>query len=212
MTGIRTEGRILHRRKQPRQARSRNTMASILEAAAQVFELRGYACTTTDAIAVRAGVSIGSLYQYFPSKDGLLVGLAEQHLAEVAAALGRVLTLLARVPPLERVTEVVVHEVFALHARTPRLHQVLVEEAPLPPALVQEWRRLEQNAACALARYFRVQREVRLLDPDLIAHMVLNLVEASAHSHVLRPPAGRSVQEVERETLRMLRAYLMTTS
>ena len=56
-------GRALRPRKRPRQERARRTVAAILEAAAQVFERQGYASGTTDAIAERAGVSIGSLYQ-----------------------------------------------------------------------------------------------------------------------------------------------------
>jgi AcrR family transcriptional regulator len=77
-------------RKQPRQSRSRDTVAAVLKAAAQVFTSRGYAATTTNHIAERAGVSIGSLYEYFPNKDALLVALMEQHIEEGEAILGRV--------------------------------------------------------------------------------------------------------------------------
>ncbi len=73
-------------RKAPLQSRSKQTVASILSAAAQVFADRGYANTTTNHIAERAGVSIGSLYQYFPSKDALLVALAERHVEQAFAA------------------------------------------------------------------------------------------------------------------------------
>ena len=67
----------LKARKRPRQERSRSTVDVLLRAAAQVFAARGYAATTTNHIAARAGVSIGSLYEYFPSKDALLVALME---------------------------------------------------------------------------------------------------------------------------------------
>jgi AcrR family transcriptional regulator len=56
-------------RARPSQARSRDTVEALLQAAAQVFECHGYAAGTTNRIAERAGVSIGSLYQYFPNKD-----------------------------------------------------------------------------------------------------------------------------------------------
>ena len=72
-------------RKRPLQRRSRSTVDVILEAAAQVLERDGSATTTTDMIAARAGVSIGSLYQYFPNKDAALLALTQQH-AEAARA------------------------------------------------------------------------------------------------------------------------------
>ena len=54
-------------------------MQAILEAAAQVFERHGYAAGTTNRIAERAGVSIGTLYQYFPSKEAIVVALVRRH-------------------------------------------------------------------------------------------------------------------------------------
>jgi AcrR family transcriptional regulator len=62
-------------RKQPTQSRSEETVASIVEAAAQVLESDGFEGFNTNAVAARAGVSIGSLYQYFPGKDALTVAL-----------------------------------------------------------------------------------------------------------------------------------------
>lgn len=62
-------------RKRPRQARSVATFEAILEAAARILESLGFAGFNTNAVAERAGVSIGSLYQYFPSKDALIVEL-----------------------------------------------------------------------------------------------------------------------------------------
>jgi AcrR family transcriptional regulator len=62
-------------RKTPSQSRSEDTVASIIEAAAQVLETEGFEGFNTNAVAARAGVSIGSLYQYFPGKDALTVAL-----------------------------------------------------------------------------------------------------------------------------------------
>lgn len=87
MSPTRIPDRRLEPRKLPKQARSGATVEAILEAAAQIFERRGYAAGTTNRIAERAGVSIGSLYQYFPNEDAILVALVHQHLAEGMAAL-----------------------------------------------------------------------------------------------------------------------------
>jgi AcrR family transcriptional regulator len=79
----------LYPRKTPAQARAVETVAAVLEAAARILEERGFAGYTTNAVAERAGVSIGSLYQYFPGKDALTVALIEREtatlLADVAA-------------------------------------------------------------------------------------------------------------------------------
>jgi AcrR family transcriptional regulator len=77
-------------RKSPAQARAVETVAIVIEAAARILEERGFAGYTTNAVAERAGVSIGSLYQYFPGKDALTAALIEREtatlLAEIAAS------------------------------------------------------------------------------------------------------------------------------
>jgi AcrR family transcriptional regulator len=75
----------LHPRKTPLQSRSIDTVAVILEAAARILELRGFEGFNTNAVAERAGVSIGSLYQYFPNKDSLLSKLLERETAPLLA-------------------------------------------------------------------------------------------------------------------------------
>lgn len=79
--------RALEPRKQPAQSRSAETVKVVLEAAARILEEQGFRGYTTNAVAARAGVSIGSLYQYFPGKDALTVALIER---ETAVLLGEV--------------------------------------------------------------------------------------------------------------------------
>jgi AcrR family transcriptional regulator len=76
-----------NKRRLPRQARAAQTVASIVEASAQILEKGGLAAFTTNAVAERAGVSIGTLYQYFADKNALLMALARE---EMEAALGEV--------------------------------------------------------------------------------------------------------------------------
>lgn len=79
------------KRRKPHQARAEETVRAILEAAIQILEAGGLAAFTTNAVAERAGVSIGTLYQYFADKNALLRALAEREvqatLANVAKAL-----------------------------------------------------------------------------------------------------------------------------
>ena len=79
------------KRRIPRQARASETVALVLEAAAQILEQGGLAAFTTNTVAERAGVSIGTLYQYFADKNAVLLALAQQEmkraLADVAQAL-----------------------------------------------------------------------------------------------------------------------------
>ncbi|WP_375208799.1 TetR/AcrR family transcriptional regulator [Hyphomonas jannaschiana] len=70
-----TQPAIPRPRKAPVQARSAATVEAILEAAAHILESEGFDGYTTNAIARRAGVSIGSLYQYFPNKDAVTAAL-----------------------------------------------------------------------------------------------------------------------------------------
>ena len=78
---------VEEKRRIPRQARAEETVTTILEGAAQVLEAGGLAAFTTNAVAERAGVSIGTLYQYFADKNALIRALAER---ELQATLARV--------------------------------------------------------------------------------------------------------------------------
>ncbi|OBV40983.1 TetR/AcrR family transcriptional regulator [Janthinobacterium psychrotolerans] len=70
-------------RKRPSQARSIAAVAAMVEAAARIIETRGWAALTTNHVAERAGFSIGSLYQYFPSKEALLAELLRRERAQL---------------------------------------------------------------------------------------------------------------------------------
>lgn len=72
----------LSARKSPRQQRSRNTVECILLSAARILVQSGMAGFNTNAVAKEAGISIGSLYQYFPNKQALLAALVGQKLEQ----------------------------------------------------------------------------------------------------------------------------------
>jgi len=81
MANKRAAVEVIRLRKTPRQKRSTETVAVIVEAAARVLELNGFEGFNTNAVAEKAGVSIGSLYQYFPSKNSLLNAIIEREAA-----------------------------------------------------------------------------------------------------------------------------------
>ena len=146
-------GSRLRPRKTPVQPRARETRDRILGAAARVFSRHGYAAGTTNRIAAEAGLSIGSLYQYFPNKDAILVALVRQHVVEGAAAVGDAAVAAGRLAPDDLAGRValVVDAFVDVHARDPALHQVLFEEAPRPPELLAELRALEDEAVAVAA-------------------------------------------------------------
>jgi len=77
-------------RKAPKQKRAKIMVATILEATARILE-EGGGAFTTNHIARRAGVSIGSLYQYFPNVDAIMAALIEKHVADERAAAEEIL-------------------------------------------------------------------------------------------------------------------------
>lgn len=111
-------------RKKPRQERSLVTYDAILEAATRIFGERGYAGANTNDIAELAGVSIGSLYQYFPNKDALVGALQSHHKREIGAA---VKTVLEAAPgkSLRETLAALVSAWFAIHLRDVRFHRRL---------------------------------------------------------------------------------------
>jgi AcrR family transcriptional regulator len=82
---------VENKRRIPHQARATETVAAILEGAAQVLEADGLAGFTTNAVAERAGVSIGTLYQYFADKNALLRAIAEREMDATLAAVAKAL-------------------------------------------------------------------------------------------------------------------------
>src|SRR5882757_10109949 len=90
-----TEQALLKPRKRPVQARSEATVSAIFEASIQVLLTVGYRKMTTTRVAERAGVSVGTLYQYFPNRKALIAAVIERYLDDIAAAVERDCRLLA---------------------------------------------------------------------------------------------------------------------
>lgn len=93
-------------RKKPQQARSNELVAAILQAAIQVLEKEGAHRFTTARVAEKAGVSVGSVYQYFPNKASILFRLQSDEWRQTTELLSSIL-LDARMPPLDRLRTLV---------------------------------------------------------------------------------------------------------
>ncbi len=195
-------------RKLPQQPRSEATVEAILQAAAQVFERHGYAAGTTNRIAARAGVSIGSLYQYFPSKDAILLALARRHIAEGTALLRPQLDRLRAGCPLDEVLGEVVEAMVALHACAPQLHRVLFEETPLPETLRAELDATENALVEIVASSLPVPPGTKAGDRRLAARVIVSAIEGLTHRLVLRP-AGASSEDIAAEVTALVRSYLV---
>ena len=197
-------------RKHAKQERSRATVEAILIGAAQVFERDGYEAATTDAIAERAGVSIGSLYQYYPNKDSLIVALGYCHLAESAAIVRPILERMASDEPIPIPAAVseLVRLAIASHRGRPDLHRVLFEEMPIgrepSDAVGQSTRRMVE----IIASYLRRIPGTGIEDPVLAATLLQQTLINATHQFVTTPPEGFSEADCRRELSRMLTGYL----
>jgi AcrR family transcriptional regulator len=141
-------------RKTPRQARARATVAAIVEAAARILAESGPRAVTTNRIAARAGVSIGSLYQYFPNRSAVLRALIERELAKAEAA--RPAAIDDGTLPLASRVRAVVGWQLAVHAANPALSKGLTR-------LVGEALPREERVRLAAARHARVRETIRSL-------------------------------------------------
>lgn len=199
-------------RKQPVQARSQRTVDAILEATARVLVARGWAGSTTNHVAAKAGVSIGTLYEYFPGKEALVTALVERHLDEATLVLERLaLDLASRagsMRPRELATSLV-RAMVELHEDRPRLHRVLFDEVPHCAAIRARVRALEGQQSHLLAGLLRSMPGARVRDPDVSARMIVDLLEALTHRWVTDAAGAPLPRErLESELIELLASYL----
>ena len=116
-------------RKSPRQRRARVTVEVIVEAAARILETAGPEGFNTNAVAARAGVSVGSLYQYFPSKQALVAELSRRNAETALAGLAQAAERTRGRPMLERLRAFTAFAI-APQGERPRLSRVLDQLEP----------------------------------------------------------------------------------
>lgn len=190
-------------RKEPRQARSRATVEVIIRAGARVLGDRGWAQFTTNEVASVAGVSIGSLYQYFPDKLALVDAIRHRHLEDV-------LTVMRGLDqdgqPLDELIDELVRGMIAAHTIHPALHRVLLDEVPGTSGARSAHRAFE-------AEYLKRYRAVvaACLHPDhpaldvvvqVLSGAVEGVIHKAARNKTLKSPA------LKQELVTLIHSYL----
>jgi AcrR family transcriptional regulator len=196
-------------RKEPRQARARATVAAILGAAAQLFAARGYAGANTNLVAARAGVSVGSLYQYFPNKEALLAALYQRHRARTAAVVGRALARLADPGvPLEESLGGLLTELQEVHDQDPELTRVVSEQVPQVARLELLARAQEEASVAEVEASLRARADLRAGDRRVMAHVLARAAEAMTRWLAHDLPPGLDRRGATAEVARLLVRYL----
>jgi AcrR family transcriptional regulator len=194
-------------RKRPRQRRAQETLDAILQATAQVLEADGYNKLSTNLVAKVAGVSIGSLYQYFPNKDALLLELFQRHTDEMLTLLGREVLSMATEPipdAVRRFIRLNIHE----HAEHPRLHLALVQHMlNIGPEHVQL---IQDRALAAVKAYLALHRdEILPQNLDVAAFVLVTTVQGVIHAAVLERPDYLDEEALEQELCDIVLRYLL---
>ncbi len=117
-------------RKAASQERARQTVEAILEAAAYILVRDGWDRFNTNRVAERAGVNIGSLYQYFPNKESIVAELQQRHIEKGRGAHPDMLVQLRSQPNLRASLKILIDGAVAEHRVNPKLHRVFAEELP----------------------------------------------------------------------------------
>ena len=197
-------------RKNASQDRSRATVDALVEATARILVREGFDKASTNRIAEVAGVSVGSLYQYFPSKEALVVAVIERHSREIRDAVrGELETAVAQ--PIEQGVRTLVAVAVKAHRVDPRLHRVLAEQIPRVGKLERAETFNRENHALFRA-YLETRRdEICVDDLELASFVCVTSIEALTHNAVLHHPKMLTEEKTEAlidDATRLVVSYL----
>ncbi len=181
--------------KKPQQRRSRVTYDAILEATTQILIERGYAATTTNHIAKRAGISIGSLYQYFSNKEAIVVDLLQRHIVGGPAHMkSNIIQALKNQCAPAQMVKCLIEAAYDHHSDNPALHKILEEEVPQPVHIQEAIRDNENHYTEVLASWIEQQHPQQVSDVTVAARLVFYMIKSMTHWYILNQQA-----EIERE-------------
>ncbi|HEY6981023.1 TetR/AcrR family transcriptional regulator [Reyranella sp.] len=198
-------------RKAASQERSRATVDALIEATARLLVREGFDKASTNRIAQEAGVSVGSLYQYYPSKEALVAAVIDRHNQElmevVRAALAEVAAL-----PVEKAVRKLVAVAIDAHRIAPKLHRVLAEQIPRTGRL-EKVATFNREYYALFKAYLEDHRgELRAVDLELAAFVCVTSIEALTHTAVLHraeiladDATGTLIDEATRLLIRYLK-------
>jgi len=195
-------------RKEPRQARSQATVDAILVATARVLTRDGYDHASTNKVAEAAGVSVGSLYQYFPSKEALVAALIDRHTTHMTALLGGNIDAL-KDAPLPVAARTLVEVMIAAHAQNPKLHKVVAEQVPRVGKLnrIQD---VERQMADRVRALLSLRKdEIRIENLDLAVFLLVSVVETLTHRATVDNAGLFDARELAEEITDMVLRYVM---
>lgn len=198
-------------RKKPRQERSRATVDAILEATAHILVAHGFEDTTTRQVAERAGVSIGSLYQYFPSKEALITALLERQIQRVLDVCTEALQ-----PQGPRSTQQVVRDValglMKAYAVNPRLHQVLISEG-LKLGMMERVQSFEQRIETVVRSFMlHYSGQLRTRRVELATFIITRAMRGIIWSAAIERPELFEDPELADELGELMLGYLLPAS
>jgi AcrR family transcriptional regulator len=197
-------------RKHASQERSRATVDALIEATARILVREGFDRASTNRIAEKAGVSIGSLYQYYPSKEALVAAVIDRHNQETMKVVRGALAEVAA-QPIEKAVHKLVAVAIKAHRIDPRLHRVLTEQIPRTGRLanVEAFNRATYDLFRAYLEGH--SDEVRTVDLGLAAFICVTSIEALTHTAVLHRPeilSDEAVGTLVDEATRLVVRYL----
>jgi AcrR family transcriptional regulator len=197
-------------RKNASQERSRATVDALVEATARILVREGFDKASTNRIAEVAGVSVGSLYQYFPCKEALVAAVIDRHNQDIMRTVRSELAD-AMSQPLEKAIRKLVAVAVKAHRVDPKLHRVVAEQIPRVGKLENVETFNRENFAL-FRSYLETHRdELGVDDLELASFVCVTSIEALTHNAVLNHAKALSddaMQSLVDAGTRMVVGYL----
>lgn len=210
MTGTRRPrraGRMVPR--EPRQARSLATVNAILDATVQVLDREGLDAATTTRIAEVAGVSVGSLYQYYSHRDAILMALQDREFDKAVDLLQRVLVESNRRKKPRETVSAVVKGLMELYSKSPGLHRVLAIEG-LRVARADRVHAFDLRVVGIIRHFLAATGStIRRQNLDAAAFVAFQSVRATMLASLLERPPGLDEAALVEESVDLVLRYLV---